>query len=193
MVTFILTPLDSPEPMNYPSLRSAIRDQKLAHPELMPDIPMIRKQIEWVESELEASKHRHGVREWVQNVWMFIPGTQNYANYMATRFDMDEDEIVKLDCGTACCVAGHVVLQTRPESEWKPYAQLLGDHWGDDLTNHEDLKEELQEAAEYYPRAAAEELRLTQSVAAELFYSENSATCLREIAEIIADEFGERL
>lgn len=65
-----------------------------------PDIPRLRKAVEWVEAE--ATKPRPQDRQWYQ------------SNYFIRR--------PELTCGTAYCVAGMIALEDGWTPEWKEFA-----------------------------------------------------------------------
>lgn len=111
------------------------------------NIPLLRKAVEWV--EVEDAKKRRGERsEWDQNNW----------------------------CGTACCVAGHVVQTTGWEMP-KDFDAALSYP----LVYRNGVSESVSHAAK-------QELGITTAEAGFLFAASNDAATIRNIAEAIAGE-----
>lgn len=123
---------------------------------LRPNIPLIRKYVEWVEAQ---EKLQHG-RQWYQGNW-FLDITK----------EIQEDGFEQWSCGTACCVAGKVVM----DHGWLPYSESYVEKDGE---------------KRIVWILAAELLGIDHDDADRLFDGDNDARRIREIAEEIV---GERL
>lgn len=132
---------------------------------ITPNIPYLRKMVEWVETEAERTEDR----EWYQATWM-SPGQEAQIDF-GQQIDF---------CDTACCVAGKVALLEgwRPQTyNGSPSSGFTGNVIRGDETRHAS-------------HVAREVLGLTMDQADVLFEASNTASDIREIAEEIA---GERL
>lgn len=123
------------------------------------NIPLLRKAVEWVEAE-EARPYRE--REWNQATWYL------------ERSDTAQAEGW---CGTACCVAGWVGLNS-------PDVAMERDEEGE-LTNRVTYHGGHSVHVADYARM---QLGLTDAEADELFAGANAAADIRRIAEEIAGE-----
>jgi hypothetical protein len=159
-----------------------------------PNIPLLRKTLDWVMHEHE--KHLRGEpSEWDQQVWINakLTDTQHDVFYdevaAAARDEVDRVDVQKLEstlgsCGTVCCVAGKVVLD-----EYGPVAAALIDKgFNPDGT------------MSHYPHdligirsRAADLLGLTDLEAEVLFHGDNDYEMLLETAQSIANRAGETL
>ena len=125
---------------------------------LTPNIPLLRKMVEWVEEQAQLTENR----EWYQADWIVAP-----SEYLGLA---DEAENW---CGTACCVAGKVALM----DGWKP-AFFSG------LATTVTKDGEYREVKE----VAAELLGIPDYGVHPLFDGNNTAADIRRIAEEIAGE-----
>lgn len=132
---------------------------------ITPNIPYLRKMVEWVESEAKRTEGR----EWYQETWM-SPGQEAEAD-----FNQQIDF-----CDTACCVAGKVALL----EGWRP--QTYNGDPNSGFTGNVIKGGETRHAS----HVARDVLGLTEDQADDLFEACNTAEDIRAIAEEIA---GERL
>lgn len=123
--------------------------------ERTPNIPLLRKVVEWVEEQ----EGRTEGREWYQGDWIAL----------AEELREEEEELGGEGwCDTVFCVAGKVAL----DAGWKP-----AEEWGR-VTRRGQIRP-VDEVAE-------ELLGLSKSH--PLFFSGNTASDIRHIAESIAGE-----
>jgi hypothetical protein len=139
-----------------------------------PDIPMLRKAVEWVEFQAALPEID---REWVQESYLTRPhdravGLAHAAIYSRIeRQLMTYNEInqvaarIEPHCGTAYCVAGYIAAHVDPR------------YVSNDVVNgvHSSL-------------VAIEALGITHEQAKDLFHGSNTAEKVRRIAERIAGE-----
>lgn len=126
-----------------------------------PNVALLRKAVEWVEAEAALPMTQ---RQWEQGSW-FRPREVEATNF----------------CGTACCVAGWVGLNS---DEVQP--QVEQDVYGND--RYTDRVEYPSGLVVHVSDYAQHALGLTDAQADRLFAGGNTATVIREVAEQIAGE-----
>lgn len=126
---------------------------------LTPNIPLLRKMVEWVEEQDRLEENR----EWYQSEWIVTPS--EYPEL----YDEAENW-----CGTACCVAGKVALM----DGWKAADFYSGS--ATTVTKDGEYREVREVAAEL--------LGIPDYGGHPLFDGNNTATDIRRIAEEIAGE-----
>ncbi len=135
---------------------------------ITPNVPYLRKLVEWVETEAKRTE----AREWYQATWL-APGNE-------ARIDFGQE----IDfCDTACCVAGKVALL----EGWKPETYSNRDMSNNPGFTGNVIKGGVTKHASHVARDA---LGLTNDQSDRLFEAVNTAEDIRAIAEEIA---GERL
>lgn len=146
---------------------------------LEPNVPLLRKAVEWVEAE--AAKPEID-REWNQGSWLLKPFDRARIMVEEVWGLADVDEVWELAarvapaCGTAYCVAGYVAQLTDERF-------VTDQHVNDPDDPRADLEGDI-----HCSQVAREALGLTQSQADALFDAFNSAATVRAIAEEIAGE-----
>lgn len=140
------------------------------HPTL--DIPLLRKAVEWVETE--AARPEGGA--WNQGQWVF-----NITQYLDRHDDRTDAEAylqqlgIATSCGTAYCVAGYIGQLLNPGYETTDHCMINGED-----THVSDF--------------AQVALGLTMNERDRLFDGDNDAAeTVRKVAESIAARAGERL
>jgi hypothetical protein len=124
----------------------------------VPNIPLLRKAVEWVEAEAEKNIKE---REWNQGDWMRRRSAANEAEGW---------------CGTACCVAGWVGLQAD-----NAQPEMRDGEFTDRMVYPSGMVVHVAD----YARAA---LGLTEEQADSLFAGSNTAETIRMLAEEFAEE-----
>lgn len=124
-----------------------------------PNIPLLRKMVEWAEEQEALTYNADGGRVWDQALWFgMVTGRRQGQDW----------------CRTTCCIAGQVALL----DGWEPVFD--DDGYADSVT----LDGETRLVAE----VAARTLGLNAPQAIDLFRSTNSAATIRIVAERIAGE-----
>lgn len=146
----------------------------ISSPGPQPDIPMLRKAVEWVEFQAALPEID---REWVQESYLTRPHDRALALAHAAVYNriqrrlMAYNEIsqvaarVEPHCGTAYCVAGYVA------------AYVDRRYVGTDLVD-----------GVHSSFVATQALGITHEQARDLFHGSNSAEKVRRVAERIAGE-----
>lgn len=140
-----------------------------------PNVPLLRKAVEWVEQEARKPAID---REWVQADYVLPPAL--HALHLVPLGPATERiamaEQVAPHCGTAFCVAGYIgqLLDDRYQTsdEINEPDDELADSWGD----------------VHVEAFATRALGLTEHQANRLFCGTNTAEDVRRIAEDIAGE-----
>lgn len=130
----------------------------------VPDIPMLRKLVAWVEEEEQKPVSE---REWDQ--WTFVPD-EVFLRSDGRAVDLSA---VPLSCGTAACVCGRLAMEQG--ATWQ---------YIDGRSHFNGLR-----PAEY----GAQILGITAEEAEDMFNGFNSAADVRRCAESIAARVGDRL
>lgn len=135
-----------------------------------PNIPLLRKAVEWVEQE--AAKPEID-REWDQSAWRRAPELRAHSLLLYSEYweSKERTDQVAAHCGTAYCVAGYV-------------GQMLDERF----KNSEVIQVEGEPV--HVADFAKDALGLTDEQSEWLFAGVNTAEDVRRIAEEIA---GERL
>jgi len=151
--------------------------------ELQPNIPALRKAVEWAEAQEALEPLR---REWYQYDWVSTPVT--HAQLLAEReyglvrlSEAWEEKVSELatECGTAYCVAGYTVVELMGYDA--PHGWVETDDGERHVANV---------AAEYLGIPLLRNGERHSPPEGHLFHGENSAAEIRRIAEDLA---GERL
>lgn len=134
-----------------------------------PNIPLLRKAVEWVETESQKDAR---VREWDQTHWIFNRSPQ--ARKMGA-------------CGTVYCVAGYVA---HLEGLTKVRA---GEEWLDPEAVRQRFDMTSLSLGVVMAEVAKRLLGITDEEADALFNGKNDVYRIREIADAIAERAGEQL
>lgn len=139
----------------------------------IPNIPLLRKTVEWVEEQAALPKHKS---RWRQSTWFHL------WRLRPTKAHREAGEVIAdgYTCRTRYCFAGKVVADAGWEPEW--YSTYENDLEAEYVTK-DGQRMEVMEAAKL-------ELGLSAHGAWSLFHATNTAKDIRRIAEQIA---GERL
>lgn len=147
------------------------------------NVDLLRETIHWVEEEAAKPAPE---RKWYQASWR----VRNLADMLGIFVDPN-DGTQKVNCGTACCVAGHAV--TIAGAVWLDDETLLADD-GDDrwsLQEHTWVEETEDYVKGVDVSTRAERiLGLTHDEARALFEGSNTVENIREVAGIVAERAG---
>lgn len=142
------------------------------NPTYTPDLPLLRKLVDWAEEEEARQDRGDGTDKDV--IWMQM-------NWLSTDFVWKNGEATDQICSTGCCIAGKVALDfgTPIFTDWEGTTEYVRD-------DNDGLVYSIREFGR-------EQLGLQKPEADELFEGENKAADIREIAERIAARAGEML
>lgn len=115
--------------------------------ELEPNIPLLRKAVEWVEAQDQLPVQ---TREWRQED--FVAPEHERVNYYGH----------DVGCGTAYCVAGWVAAQVHPELEHRYFARVNGEVlYSDDVAMQQLGLDAEQAGVLFSPNNSAADVRKT--------------------------------